>query len=106
MANMRSAVQPHAMAGSRGDVPGMRETTGLAHADPVFHESLRQRLRRWLLGAAYALRPNRIALLPRLAWMTLTHWLRPEGACDRLPEHPVYYSSRGLVGISNDLSLE
>ena len=107
MANMRSAVQSHAIAETQDDVLGTaHEATSLAHGEPVFHEALTQRLRRWLLGAAYALRPNRIALMPRLAWMTLTHLLRPEGERDRLPEHPVYYSSRGLVGISDDLSVE
>jgi len=74
--------------------------------EPRFAETMAQRLRRYVLGAAYALRPNRIALLPRLIWMSLAYWLAPAGTRDKLPSHPVYYSSRGLVGISNDLSVE
>ena len=63
-------------------------------------------MRRWVLGTAYALRPNHIALMPRLALMSLAHFLAPAGKRDKLPEHPVYYSARGLVGISDDLSVE
>jgi len=64
-----------------------------------------QRLRRWVLGAAYALRPNRIALLPRISLLSLEHLLKPKSKRDKLPELPQFYSKRGLVGISNDLSV-
>jgi leucyl/phenylalanyl-tRNA--protein transferase len=81
----------------------MRES---AAANPRFRESFMQRLRRHVLGAAYALMPERIALLPRLTLLTIAHLLAPEGERrGRLPEHPVYYSRRGLVGISDDLSV-
>jgi len=74
-------------------------------ASPRFHETLPQRLRRWVLGSAYALMPSRVALLPRLLWLTLAYWLAPKARRDILPEHPLYYSTRGLVGISDDLSV-
>ena len=64
-----------------------------------------QRLRRWVLGAGYALRLSRIALLPRLWLLTLMYLLAPEAERNRLPEQPQFYSKRGLVGISNDLSV-
>src|SRR5215813_12120158 len=44
---------------------------------PSLDESMMQRLRRWVLGAAYALRPNRIPLMPRLAMMSLAHAFAP-----------------------------
>ena len=72
---------------------------------PIFRETVTQRLRRWALGAAYALRPNRISLLPQIWWLTLRYLLAPEATRDRLPEHPHFYGARGLVGISDDLSV-
>jgi leucyl/phenylalanyl-tRNA---protein transferase len=107
MANMRTAVQSHSLARTGNELPGAaHEATGVTCADPIFHESLAHCLRRWALGAAYALRPNRIALMPRLTLMSIARLFAPAGERDKLPDHPVYYSSRGLVGISNDLSVD
>jgi hypothetical protein len=78
------------------------ERVGLS---PRFHETLPQRFRRLMLGAAYAVVPRRIALLPRLTLLSIAHLLAPASQRDRLPDHPIYYSKRGLVGISNDLSV-
>jgi leucyl/phenylalanyl-tRNA--protein transferase len=72
---------------------------------PTFHETLMQRLRRLVLGVAYALRPKRLSLLPRLWWLTLVYYLAPRATRDTLPAHPRFYGARGLVGISNDLSV-
>ncbi|MEZ5873872.1 MAG: leucyl/phenylalanyl-tRNA--protein transferase [Hyphomicrobiales bacterium] len=80
-------------------------TKTASDATPEFHETWPQRLRRWGLGVLYALRPSRIALLPRLWLMTLAYLLTPAGERDRLPHHPKFYGERGLVGISNDLSV-
>lgn len=67
MAKMRTAVQSRSIAGTRVETAGTAQTaTNFAFSDPRFQESLTQRLRRWVLGTAYALRPNRIALMPRL----------------------------------------
>jgi leucyl/phenylalanyl-tRNA--protein transferase len=77
----------------------------LPEAGPDFHETLMQRLRRWSLGILYALRPGRLSLLPRLWIMTLAYFLAPKATRDRLPVLPRFYSKRGLIGISNDLSL-
>jgi leucyl/phenylalanyl-tRNA---protein transferase len=101
---MRTAVQSRTIAETAADPAAAAARP--AASDPRFHESTSQRVRRWVLGTAYALRPNRIALLPRLALMSLTHAFAPAGTRDKLPEHPVYYSPRGLVGISDDLSVE
>ena len=74
-------------------------------AEPRFQETLTQRLRRWVLGAFYALKPSRIALLPRIWLMTIVYYLTPRPQRDWLPAFPRYYSDRGLVGISDDLSV-
>lgn len=65
-----------------------------------------ERLRRWSLGTLYALRLRRISLVPRVLFLSLAHLFAPEAERDKLPEHPVYHGKRGLVGISNDLSLQ
>jgi leucyl/phenylalanyl-tRNA--protein transferase len=74
-------------------------------AIPQFRETLSQRLRRWVLGSANALMPSRIALLPRLVQLSIAHVLAPEAERDRLPDPPIYYSERGLIGLSDDLSV-
>lgn len=58
-----------------------------------------------MLGSAYALVPKRISLVPRLIVLSLAHFFAPEAEREKLPEHPNYYGKRGLVGISNDLSM-
>lgn len=74
--------------------------------ESAFKETPRARLRRWVLGLGYALMPKRISLVPRLLLMTVAYWMRPRRSRDLLPEHPVYYGPRGLIGVSNDLSVE
>jgi leucyl/phenylalanyl-tRNA---protein transferase len=74
-------------------------------ASSRFRETLPQRLRRWVLVSAYALMPSWIARLPRLLWLTLARQFALEGERDKLPVHQFYYSERGLVGFSNDLSV-
>lgn len=91
---------------------GLRNKSG-AHAagtarrdeTPRFRESWSQYLRRLVLGTAYALKPQRIALLPQIWRMTLIYYLSPKPARDRLPEFPTYYTDWGLAGISDDLSV-
>jgi leucyl/phenylalanyl-tRNA--protein transferase len=77
-----------------------------AKPEPNFTESLSRRLKRWVLGTAYALMPKRLGLLPRLLLLSVAHLLAPEAERERLPQDPTYYGKRGLVGISNDLSVE
>ena len=77
----------------------------VSQATPVFRETLMLRLRRWMLGSAYALVPKRIGLLPRLLFLSVAHLIAPETERERLPEQSAYYSKRGLVGISNDLAV-
>ncbi|MGH6736447.1 MAG: leucyl/phenylalanyl-tRNA--protein transferase [Methyloceanibacter sp.] len=64
-----------------------------------------QWLRRVVLGSIYVLMPERIGLLPRILMLSIASMLAPESERNRLPEHPSYYSKRGLVGISDDLSV-
>ena len=101
-----------AMTNARDDAAG----NGVAHepdriavrpsgAAPRFHETLEQFLRRMVLGVGYAVRLKRIALLPRLWLMTIVYYLTPKAERDKLPPLPRFYSKRGLVGISNDLSV-
>lgn len=72
---------------------------------PDFREALGSRLRRWFFGALYAVMPKRAKLLPRLTILTLAHLVAPEGVRDQLPTMPTYYGERGLVGLSDDLSV-
>jgi leucyl/phenylalanyl-tRNA--protein transferase len=72
---------------------------------PQFRESFAARLRRWVLGSAYALQPKRIALMPRLTVMTLAHVFGLAEAHSRIPEHPAPYGKHGLVGVCENLSV-
>lgn len=71
-----------------------------------FRESWRDRIRRWGLGLAYAVKPQRISLLPRIWLMSLMQVFIPEADWNRFPEKPEYHTWRGLVGLSDDLSVE
>ncbi|MFD0985841.1 leucyl/phenylalanyl-tRNA--protein transferase [Methyloligella solikamskensis] len=71
-----------------------------------FFESWPDRLRRWTLGLAYALKAQRIRLLPRIWFMSLAQLFRPETEWNQLPAAPGHDDWRGLVGISDDLSVE
>jgi len=71
-----------------------------------FRESLKDRLRRWGLGLAYAVKPQRISLLPRIWLMSLMQLFMPEADWNRFPERSEYHTWRGLVGVSDDLSVD
>ena len=101
-----------AMTNARHDAAG----SGVAHdpdriavrpsgAAPRFHETWEQFLRRMVLGVGYAVRLKRIALLPRLWLMTIVYYLTPKARRGTLPVLPRFYSPRGLIGISDDLSV-
>ena len=100
MTNARQDAAGNAVAGdpNRIDV----RPSGAA---PQFQETWEQFLRRIVLGVAFALRPQRISLLPRLWLMTIAYYLTPKSQRDKLPALPRFYSKRGLLGISNDLSV-
>jgi leucyl/phenylalanyl-tRNA--protein transferase len=69
---------------------------------PRFHEPWAARIRRYALGTAYALRPSRIDLLPRLTLATAMHMVnRAQG----LPETPTFHSARGFIGICDRLDV-
>ena len=73
---------------------------------PRFHESLEARLRRWALSTAYALQPKRIHLMPRVALLTAIHFVEPNESTAELLENPTFHHPEGLVGVSDDLSVE
>ena len=66
-----------------------KQVRNSAEANPRFSESFVQRLRRYVLGTAYAMVPERIALLPRLTLLTIASLLAPEAERDKLPEQPI-----------------
>jgi leucyl/phenylalanyl-tRNA---protein transferase len=68
----------------------------------LFRETPAERLERWVLGTAWALKPSRIAGLPALAWMGLSDLVaRPIG----LPDPATALSApEGLCGMAHDLS--
>lgn len=78
---------------------------GTATARPDFAEPWSARVRRWGLGMARALQPKRIADAPGLAVATLRFLVTP-GEAWRPFETPTAYGPDGLVGISNDLSVD
>ena len=53
---------------------GGAAATDPAGVMPQFRESWGQYLRRLILGSAYALKPSRVALLPRIWRMTLAYY--------------------------------
>lgn len=75
-------------------------------AAPRFKESWKNRLRRWVLAAGYAAKPKRWAVLPVLTFWTVRRSFLSKGRRDTLPAPLRYHSWRGLVGISNDLSVD
>lgn len=97
-----SIVPPMTTAGSAKPQIASRSQVG-REPEPRFKENLVRRLKRWGLGVAYALVPRRIGLLPRLLLLSVAHLLAPEAERERLPQDPVFYGKRGLIGISNDL---
>lgn len=74
-------------------------------AEPVFHESGRTRMRRWMLGAAYALKPERISVLPRLSLATAKYILGSRTTRDELAQEPRLHGALGFAGVSNELGV-
>ncbi len=75
-------------------------------SQPRFSESVEARLRRWVLGIAYAFQPKRLHLIPQLTLMTAAHVLGRTGAITHLLRRLPFDSNEGLIGISNDLSVD
>lgn len=67
----------------------------------LFRETPRQTLERWLMGAAWAVKPPRHALLPALGKLWLSDLMAPDAA---LPD-PEADLGDGLAGIVHDLSV-
>lgn len=74
-----------------------------ARREILFRETTPARLRRMSLGAAYALKPGRLATLPALAHMMAVEYFSAAGT---LPDPRTPYENRlGLCGIARDLSV-
>lgn len=71
---------------------------------PRFEESLEARLRRWVLGALYAMQPKRAHLLPSLLLMTAGYALKPPGQRMKLPTDATPIGKEGLLGICGNLA--
>lgn len=101
------AMRRKTLTGNSGSAAASRpgRPNGTSCHDPSFREPWGRRLRRIVLGIAYALKPQRIALLPRLWRMTLAYYLSPKAVRDELPAWPEYITEWGLAGISDDLSV-
>jgi leucyl/phenylalanyl-tRNA--protein transferase len=69
----------------------------------LFRESLPQRVERWTLGLAWALKPGRIAGIPPLFKLCLDEFLAPDHALPD-PERALV-NPPGLAGIVHELSL-
>ncbi len=70
-----------------------------------FHESFRAQISRWIFGAAYALQPKRIGLLPRLAFDTIKNAISPTRDIGYLFQKKPY-REEGYLGICDDVSAE
>jgi len=84
------------------------ETCGIpghSRVAPVFQEPLSARCRRWLLGSAYALQPKRFHLMPRVTALTIANMFHGKSVQQLLRENSLY-GEEGLLGISDDLSVE
>lgn len=73
--------------------------------EPAFTETAASKLRRLLLGTAYALRRNRIPALPAIMWMSAEALVAPARARRRLAER-TFRTSQGLAGVCEDMSPE
>lgn len=89
-----------------GTDDGTPSATKQPDAEPVFEEPFGTRCRRWALGTAYALQPKRIHLMPRLAALTIANVIHPVGSTQQLLREHTPFGEEGLIGISDDLSVE
>jgi len=71
--------------------------------DMLFRETLSERLERWTLGAAWAMRPQRIGALPALAYLWLRDLAEPTSG---LPDPERTLHKTGLCDMVHDLSPE
>jgi leucyl/phenylalanyl-tRNA--protein transferase len=83
--------------------PGVHAAADARHST-LFTESATERMQRWILGTAWALRPCRIAGLPALGRMWLGELVRPNRALPR-PEDALS-NPPGLCGMVHDLSVD
>jgi len=72
---------------------------------PDFSESGRDRLRRRVLGAAYAVQPRRLHLLPSLIAKSAAYAIKGPASRARLPDHPKPVGPEGLVSVCGDLPI-
>src|SRR5262245_16287605 len=70
--------------------------------EELFRETPLDKLRRWTLGTAWALRPDQIGGLPALARVWLRNLVAP---AQGLPDPERSLNRAGLCAIANDLSV-
>lgn len=71
-----------------------------------FREPLSRRLSRVAFGSAYAMQPSRLELVPSLLRHTTRHFLGSERSLRALLDQNKPVGRKGLIGISNDMSVE
>jgi leucyl/phenylalanyl-tRNA--protein transferase len=87
----------------RGEMHPAGNSEHAARRELLFRETAPEHLRRVSLGAAYALKPGRLATLPGLAHMMAAEYFSTRG---NLPDPGAPYENRlGLCGIARDLSV-
>ena len=74
-----------------------------AKRDDLFRETPFEVIERWLLGTAWALRPNRIGALPALGALWLKDLVAPSHG---LPDPERTWHDNGMCGIVHDLSVD
>jgi leucyl/phenylalanyl-tRNA--protein transferase len=85
------------------DAPNDAALDRTARRHTLFHETPAETVERWVLGAAWALKPNRIGGLPGLAKMWLSDLVSPRR---ELPDPNITLTApEGLCGIVHDLSV-
>jgi leucyl/phenylalanyl-tRNA---protein transferase len=88
--------------GIESTFPGEPSAETLARRDALFRETPIETLRRWALGTAWTLKPDRIGTLPALVRLWAEDLVAPQ--CD-LPDPERTLNSAGLCGMVHDLSV-
>jgi len=81
------------------------EATGVTSSSA--REALPDRLRRWVLGTAWSLKPPRTWGVPATLWMVASHYAGLRDVEEGVPDPDLALSSPdGLVGICHDMGVE
>jgi leucyl/phenylalanyl-tRNA--protein transferase len=100
---MKAVATTEALALDDSAIAAEAPASRKAKLEPLFREELPAKLRRAVLGTAYALRPKRLAILPSVVLLKTEFLLSRKLAGRRLGQNRPR-GLEGLVGISEDLS--